>query len=231
LLLCTCYFSTWFCLLDVILFHSGLASFFSLGDFLNCRLSGLSASFTRVKFYGTLTQILNSSTPFKIFLLSAGVVVTLINFLEMRLERAYIFHEPFLILIINQKMYSPLPKRKKLGNQNCLFSYMPLQSASFRDAYIVKMSPKLFCINLAAENFSNSREPNCLLTLPVCLNNCVKHRNLSWMPSYYNLCATYFNLKFHMAVNLYISYTTILKNTWKDIYLNIKNAINTHTVK
>jgi len=34
-----------------------------------------------------------------------------------------------------------------------------------------------------------------------------------------------------MAVNLYISYTTISKNTWKDIYLNIKNPINTHTIK
>jgi len=111
-----------------------------------------------VKRSGTLTQILNSSNPFKIFLLSAGAVVTLINFLEMRLERAYIFHKTFLMLIINQKRYSLLPKRKKLGNQNCLFSYMPLQSASFRDAYIVKMSPKVFCISLAAKNFPNLRE-------------------------------------------------------------------------
>ena len=45
---CTRYFVTCFCLLDVILSNSCLASFCSLGDFFNYRLSGLSASFTQV---------------------------------------------------------------------------------------------------------------------------------------------------------------------------------------
>ena len=48
LLPCTCYFITWFCLLDVILSHSGLASFCCLDEFLKCWLNGLSASFTWV---------------------------------------------------------------------------------------------------------------------------------------------------------------------------------------
>ena len=52
---CTRYFVTWFCLLDVILSGSCLASFCSLGDFLNCRLNGLSASFTLVDVYGKST--------------------------------------------------------------------------------------------------------------------------------------------------------------------------------
>ena len=74
------------------------------------------------KLNGTFTQILNSSIPFKIFW-SVGAVSTFINFLEMHLERACIFHKPFSMFIINPKKYSLFPKRKKLGSQKHLFSY------------------------------------------------------------------------------------------------------------